>query len=108
MKLDKLDMAVYFDLYGDLLTRKQREALDLYCNQDLSLGEIAELQGTSRQSVFDAISRAETQLTRFEDVTHCLAREQRCDEAAKALRRLAARHPALSEALTAIAEGLAE
>ena len=108
MKLDKLSMSVYYDLYGDLLTQKQRDCLDLYCNQDLSLGEIAELQGISRQSVYDAISRAETQLTRFEEVTHSLKRESDCSRAASDLRDLAARHPALSEALTAIARGLTE
>ena len=108
MKPDKLSMAVYFDLYGELLTEKQRECLDLYCNQDYTLAEIAELQGTSRQSVYDAISRAETQLSRFEAVTHSLRREQRCGEAARALRRLAEQHPTLSETLTAIADRLAE
>lgn len=108
MKPDKLTMAVYFDLYGELLTEKQRECLDLYCNQDYTLAEIAELQGTSRQSVYDAISRAETQLSRFEAVTHSLRREAACQQAAKDLRGLAAENPTLSEALTAIADRLAE
>ena len=108
MKPDKLRMAVYFDLYGELLTEKQRECLDLYCNQDYTLAEIAELQGTSRQSVYDAISRAEAQLSRFEAVTHSLRRETVCQQAAKNLRSLAEENPSLAEALTAIADRLAE
>jgi predicted DNA-binding protein YlxM (UPF0122 family) len=77
MKPDKLNMALYYDTYGDLLTEKQRESLDLYCNQDYTLAEIAELQGTSRQSVYDAISRAQAQLLRLEEVTHCIANARR-------------------------------
>lgn len=85
MKPDKLNMAMYYDTYGDLLTEKQRDCLDLYCNQDYTLAEIAELQGTSRQSVYDAISRAQTQLMKLEEVTHCIANEQRWARTAEAL-----------------------
>ena len=88
MKPDKLTLAEYFDAYGDLLTEKQQECLDLYCNQDYSLAEIAELQGTSRQSVYDAISRAQTQLLRLEEVTRCIANAQRRTEIASRLEEL--------------------
>ena len=88
MKPDKLAMAAYYDTYGDLLTDKQRDCLDLYCNQDYSLTEIAELQGTSRQSVYDAISRAQAQLTRYEEVTRCIANELRWAEIAGSLEEI--------------------
>ena len=88
MKPDKLSMAVYYDAYGDLLTEKQRDCLDLYCNQDYTLAEIAELQGTSRQSVYDAISRAQTQLFRMEEVTHCIANSKRRAEIAAELEEI--------------------
>ena len=91
MKPDKLNMALYYDTYGDLLTDKQRDCLDLYCNQDYTLAEIAELQGTSRQSVYDAISRAQAQLQRYEEVTRCIANQQRWTEIAASLEQTAER-----------------
>ncbi|MBQ1371794.1 MAG: hypothetical protein IIY70_02570 [Oscillospiraceae bacterium] len=90
MKQDKLTMSLLFDCYGDLLTQKQRDCFELYCNQDLTLAEIAELMGTSRQGIHDAVSRAETQLLRLEEVTRCLARTQRYQRLAAELEQLAA------------------
>ncbi len=56
------ETAVLLDFYGDLLTEKQARALDLYYNEDLSLAEIAEPLGISRQGVRDSIKRGEKQL----------------------------------------------
>ena len=55
-----------FDFYGDLLTDKQREYYDLHYMSDLSLFEIAEMNGTSRQAVWDIIRRAEQTLRDIE------------------------------------------
>ena len=52
-------MAMLFDFYGDVLTDRQKEFYDLYYNEDLSLAEIAENAGISRQGVRDVIVRAE-------------------------------------------------
>lgn len=54
------------DFYGQLLTEKQFDSLDLYYNQDLSLSEIAEEMGISRQGVRDSIKRGEKQLFELE------------------------------------------
>jgi len=54
------------DYYGKMLTPKQLNILDLYYNNDLSLSEISENEGITRQGVRDAIKRAETQLRAFE------------------------------------------
>lgn len=89
MKPDKLTMSLLFDCYGDLLTEKQRDCFDLYCNQDLTLAEIAELQGTSRQSVHDAVTRAEAQLLRLEEVTQGLSRERKTADVVRQIRALA-------------------
>ena len=63
-----------FDFYGDLLTDRQREFYDLYYNEDLSLAEIAENYGISRQGVRDVIVRAEAAMTEIEDKTHLIRR----------------------------------
>lgn len=56
-----------FVMYGALLTDKQREIFEDYFGLDLSLGEIAELRGVSRQAVKDALSHAEKQLAVYEE-----------------------------------------
>ena len=68
-----------FDFYGELLTDKQREYFDLHYNEDLSLGEIAEQTGISRQGVWDIIRRAEAALMETEKKTGLVGRflEQR-------------------------------
>ena len=55
------------DFYGELLTQKQRDALDLYYNQDFSLAEIAQHMEISRQGVRDFIKRGEKQLEDLEN-----------------------------------------
>lgn len=55
------------DFYGELLTKRQRECLELHYNDDYSLNEIAEDLGISRQGVHDAIKRGETALLDFEN-----------------------------------------
>ena len=67
-------MAMLFDFYGDMLTERQREFYDLYYNEDLSLSEIAENYGISRQGVRDVIVRAEATLTELEDKTGIIPR----------------------------------
>ena len=57
-----LEVAYLLDFYGEMLTSKQRDFIDLYYNEDLSLSEIAENEGITRQGVRDAIKRAEVQL----------------------------------------------
>ena len=114
MKVDKPTLSQLFDCYGDLLTQKQRQCFDLYCNQDDSLAEIAELMGTSRQGVYDAVRRAEQQLLRFEEVALCLAQAYRNRAASAALQRLSERlrsaspagQAALADELAALSESL--
>jgi len=64
-----LNNTMLFDFFGDLLTEKQREYFDLYHNEDLSLFEIAESAGITRQGVYDIISRAEKSLIDIEEKT---------------------------------------
>ncbi len=66
-----------FDFYGELLTEKQRECYDLHYNQDLSLQEIAEQYGATRQAVWDLVRRAEATLRQIEGKTGLVARSVR-------------------------------
>ena len=62
-----LKITFLLDFYGDMLTEKQREVVEAYYNEDLSLAEIAEDRDITRQGVRDAIKRAEQQLMEMED-----------------------------------------
>ena len=65
--MDAFEMALLFDTYGGMLTDKQRECFDMRYNQDLSLGEIAEMMGVSRQAVNDSLKKTEALLRRMEE-----------------------------------------
>ena len=62
-----MNISFLLDFYGDVLTEKQREILDLYYNEDLSLAEIAESSGLTRQGVRHVIKKAEDELTTLEN-----------------------------------------
>jgi len=70
----RLMQSMLLDFYGELLTDKQRECFDLHYNEDLSLSEIAEQSGISRQGVWDNIRRAEAALEDVEEKTGLIRR----------------------------------
>ena len=80
--MSAIDMILLYDYYGDLLTDRQRECFELRYYQDLSLGEIGEELGISRQGVHDNLSRAEALLRNMEAKTGCAGRDQLCRKAA--------------------------
>lgn len=62
-----LEISLLLDFYGDMLTEKQRDVVELYYNEDLSLAEIAAHSKITRQGVRDSIKRAEGTLLELED-----------------------------------------
>jgi len=62
-----LNLSVLMDFYGDVLTDKQRNVMELYYNEDLSLAEIAEHEKISRQGVRDSIKHGEQTVLELED-----------------------------------------
>lgn len=84
-----VELGTLLACYGGLLTEKQREALRLHCAEDLSLAEIADAMGVSRQNVHELIARSETKLRRYESALHLAAQARRTrDEVALAAQAL--------------------
>ena len=85
------------DFYGELLTDKQRECFDLHYNEDLSLSEIAEQLGISRQGVWDNIRRAESAMKEIEEKTGLIRRFEGTRRALDAIYKQAEEIAALTE-----------
>ncbi len=62
-----LNIGLLLDFYGEVLTERRRDALDFYYNDDMSLSEIAEEMGISRQGVRELIKKAEEELAFYEE-----------------------------------------
>jgi len=62
-----IEICLLLDFYGQLLTSRQEETMNMYYNNDLSLGEIAENLGITRQGVHDNIKRSEKILLDMEN-----------------------------------------
>ena len=62
-----MSIAFLLDFYGEILNERKRSVLDMYYNEDLSLAEISDVIGISRQGVRDIIKKAECELTFYED-----------------------------------------
>ena len=87
--MDAFEMALLLDYYGGMLTDKQRDCFDMRYNQDLSLGEIAEMQGVSRQAVNDNLTRTEALLRRMEENIGCVKRDKLARRAVAKIRSAA-------------------
>ena len=74
MAQDRVMQSLLLDFYGELLTDKQRECCELHFNEDLSLAEIAEQSGISRQGVWDNIRRGVAALEEIEEKTGLIRR----------------------------------
>ena len=61
------EKTLLYDFYGELLTEKQKDIYEQYHLEDLSLGEISEQMGISRQGVHDTIKKCEKQLHKYEE-----------------------------------------
>ena len=95
--MDAYELALLFDTYGGMLTDKQRDCFDMRYNQDLSLGEIAEEMGVSRQAVNDNLTRTEALLRRMEENIGCVKRDMQIRKAAQEILEAAAQLDASSD-----------
>ena len=76
-----LDIVLLADYYGEMLTENQRKFIEYYYSDDLSLSEIAQNEGITRQGVRDAVKRAETQLYDMEKKLGFAERTRKITEA---------------------------
>lgn len=91
MQMEKsFDMSLLLDFYGGLLTEKQRQAMDMYVNQDFSLAETAENMAISRQAVLDLIQRSSDKLGSLEGQLGLLEKYKATLKQAGEIERLAA------------------
>lgn len=86
MSLERIvEKGELLDCYGMLLTKRQRECLSLYYNENLTLAEIAEYFHISRQAVHDAMRHGDRQLELYEAALHLSAMNEARAHAAKGL-----------------------
>jgi predicted DNA-binding protein YlxM (UPF0122 family) len=73
--MDKLlEQSLLYDFYGELLTSHQRSIYESFVFEDLSLGEIAQQEGISRQGVHDLVKRCDKTLREYEEKLHLVQR----------------------------------
>lgn len=76
----KLTVSLLLDFYGQVLSEKQFQIMDYYYNDDLSLREISEILGITRQGVHDTIKRSEAFLEELEQSLGLYAKWQRLQQ----------------------------
>lgn len=84
----KVEIAWLMAFYGGMLTDKQREVLALHCEEDMSLAEIAQEVGVSRQGVHDMLNRAAQRLEDMEEKLGVAARFRRMENGLEKCRAL--------------------
>lgn len=83
----KTMLSLLLDFYGELLKEKVRTATEMYYNDDLSLSEIAEDMGITRQGVRDLVKRAEQNLYNYEEKLGLYSRYQKTLEGLESLKK---------------------
>ena len=87
--MEKLvQVARLFDTYGSLLNEKQRDVINCYYNEDLSLNEIAENNNKSKQAISDMIQRSVDKLFEFENELSLIKKKNQLREDLSLLREL--------------------
>ena len=93
--------AMLFDRYGELLNEKQKKIVEYTVYEDMSLSEIGEAEGISRQAASVLLKRADERLEEFEDVLQIIQRSKRINESVAKIRSNSS-DPAVIEELAKI------
>ena len=75
--MNRLESNVLFDIYGDLLTKRQKEICSLYFEEDFSYTEISETLQISRAAVQDSLKKSMIQLLKYEDIIQYVSKRKR-------------------------------
>lgn len=75
--MNRLESNVLFDIYGDLLTERQKEICSLYFEEDFSYTEISEALEISRAAVQDSLKKSMQQLHKYEDIIQYVSKRKR-------------------------------
>lgn len=109
MMLEKTTRMNYlYDFYQTLLTPKQRNYMALYYRDDLSLGEIAENYGVSRQAVYDNLKRTEALLEEYESKLLLLEKFQKRTHLMSLMREQLSDFPDLKDKISTYLDKLEE
>ena len=95
---DKVKICILLDIYENLLTEKQRELLNDYYNNDLSLSEIAENEGITRQAVRDNLKKGENNLLEYESKLSLMKNMQEREKLATDIEKLLEKIPNIDKA----------
>lgn len=77
---EKIRISILLEIYGNLLTEKQKEYMDCYYNQDLSLSEIADNENITRQAVNTILIKSKKKLEEYEEKMQILEKEKNIKE----------------------------
>lgn len=97
MRSDTYELTLLYDFFGELLTGTQREYFEYYYSDDLSLSEIAEITGVTRQGVRAVLQRARALLQGYEEKTGAVARFRQMSRQIEKLQKDAERLAELTE-----------
>ena len=75
--MNRLESNVLFDIYGDLLTKRQKEICSLYFEEDFSYTEISEALEISRAAVQDSLKKSMQHLHKYEDIIQYVSKRKR-------------------------------
>ena len=74
---EKIKISILLEIYGKLLTEKQNEYMGYYYNEDLSLSEIADNDGITRQAVREIIVKSKNKLEEYENKLQLMKKRNR-------------------------------
>jgi len=83
----KVEISILLEIYGNLLTEKQKEYMNYYYNEDLSLSEIAENDGITRQAVMRILQKSSKKLEEYEQKLQIMEKQKQIKNNIEQLRK---------------------
>ena len=83
----KVEISILLEIYGNLLTEKQKEYMNYYYNEDLSLSEIAENDGITRQAVMRILQKSSKKLEEYEQKLQIMEKQKQIKKNIEQLRK---------------------